>query len=172
MTVADHLPQAWFDVDERRRQPALPLARVLPMIDLRAPFLDEGIDRFQAIRRLERTAQDPVHAESMQREGLLQAFLKARSGRLVSLLELSMELFEGRPGFVVLRALVRTLKPLALRGLLGLRQVAHHVLAFVPLAALDQGSITECPLDCRAQTFAAVDDHQHAFRDVQAALHQ
>ena len=70
MTVADHLPQAWFDVDERRRQPALPLARVLPMIDLRAPFLDEGIDRFQAIRRLERTAQDPVHAESMQREGL------------------------------------------------------------------------------------------------------
>ena len=123
MTVADHLPQAWFDVDERRRQPALPLARVLPMIDLRAPFLDEGIDRFQAIRRLERTAQDPVHAESMQREGLLQAFLKARSGRLVSLLELSMELFEGRPGFVVLRALVRTLKPLAPRGLLGLRQV-------------------------------------------------
>ena len=112
MTVADHLPQAWFDVDECRRQPALPLTRVLPMIDLRAPFLDEGIDRFQAIRRLERTAQDPVHAESMQREGLLQAFLKARSGRLVSLLELSMELFEGRPGFVVLRALVRTLKPL------------------------------------------------------------
>ena len=49
---------------------------------------------------------------------------------------------------------------------------AHHVLAFVPLAALDQGSITECPLDCRAQTFAAVDDHQHAFRDVQASLHQ
>ena len=97
MTVADHLPQAWFDVDERRRQPALPLARVLPMIDLRAPFLDEGIDRFQAIRRLERTAQDPVHAESM-REGLL-------SSR--TLLELSMELFEGRPGFVVLRALVR-----------------------------------------------------------------
>ena len=98
MTVADHLPQAWFDVDERRRQPALPLARVLPMIDLRAPFLDEGIDRFQAIRRLERTAQDPVHAESMQREGLLQAFLQARSGRLVSLLELSMELCRGPPG--------------------------------------------------------------------------
>ena len=30
MTVADHLPQARFDVDERRRQPALPLTRVLP----------------------------------------------------------------------------------------------------------------------------------------------
>ena len=38
----------------------------------------------------------------------------------------SMELFEGRPGFVVLRALVRTLKPLAPRGLLGLRQVAFR----------------------------------------------
>ena len=113
MTVADHLPQAWFDVDERRRQPALPLTRVLPMIDLRAPFLDEGIDRFQAIRRFQRTAQDPIHAEPMQREGLLQAFLKARSGRLVSL-------FEGRPSFVVLRALVGPLKPLAPHGLLGL----------------------------------------------------
>ena len=44
MTVADHLPQARFDVDERGRQPALPLTRVLPMIDFRAPFLDQGID--------------------------------------------------------------------------------------------------------------------------------
>ena len=79
MTVADHLPQTRFDVDECSRQPALPLTRVLSMIDLRAPFLDKGIDRFQAIRRLERSAQNPVHAEAMQREGLLQAFLKARS---------------------------------------------------------------------------------------------
>ena len=108
----------------------------------------------------------------MQREGLLQAFLQARSGRLVALLELSMELVEGSPSLVVLRALVGPLKPLAPRGLLGLRQVAHHVLAFVPLATLDPGSITECSLDCRAQTFAAVDDHQHAFRDVQASFYQ
>ncbi len=121
MTVADHLPQARFDVDERRRQPALPLTRVLPMIDLRTPFLDKGIDRFQAIRRLERTAQDPVHAEPMQREGLFQAFLKARSPRLVSLLELSMELSERRPSFVVLRALVGPLQPASPHGLLGLR---------------------------------------------------
>lgn len=52
MAVADHLPQARFDLDECGRQPALPLTRVLPVIDLRPPFLDEGIDGFKAIRRL------------------------------------------------------------------------------------------------------------------------
>ena len=61
-----------------------------------------------------------------------------------------MELVEGSPSLVVLRALVGPLKPPSPRGLLGLRQVAHHVLAFVPLATLDPGSITECSLVPRA----------------------
>ena len=68
--VAHHLPQARFDVYERRCQPAWALARVLPVGDLRAAFLDESTDGLKAVRRLERTAQHRVHAESMQRQRL------------------------------------------------------------------------------------------------------
>ena len=42
------------------------------MVDLRAAFLDESIDGLKAVRRLERTAQHRVHAESMQRQRLLE----------------------------------------------------------------------------------------------------
>ena len=95
MTVADHLPQPWFDVDERRRQPALP------------NWLSSSNDRSHLSstssltdsKQLVLERQDP---DSRVVGGSPPAFLKARSGRLVSLLELSMELFEGRPGFVVL----------------------------------------------------------------------
>ena len=52
MAVAHHLPQARFDVYERRCQPALALARVLPVVDLRAAFLDESIDGLKAVRRV------------------------------------------------------------------------------------------------------------------------
>ena len=85
MAAAHHLPQARFDVYERRCQPALALARVLPVVDLRAAFLDESIDGLKAVRRLERTAQHRVHAESMQRQRLLKAFLQAASCGLVPL---------------------------------------------------------------------------------------
>ena len=44
MAVAHHLPHARFDVQERGRQPAVALARVLPVIDLRTAFFDERID--------------------------------------------------------------------------------------------------------------------------------
>ena len=63
MTVAHHLPQARFDVQERGCQPAVPLARVLPVIDLRTAFLDERIDGLETVRRLQRPAQHPVWCE-------------------------------------------------------------------------------------------------------------
>ena len=53
------------------------------MGDLRAAFLDESTDGLKAVRRLERTAQHRVHAESMQRQRLLEAFLQAASCGLV-----------------------------------------------------------------------------------------
>ena len=55
------------------------------MVDLRAAFLDESIDGLKAVRRLELTAQHRVHAESMQRQRLLEAFLQAASCGLVPL---------------------------------------------------------------------------------------
>ena len=47
-----------------------------------------------------------------------------------------------------------------------LGQVAHYVFTFVPLAALYQGPLTECLLDCRLETLAAVDDHQQTLGDI------
>ena len=95
MAVAHYLPQTRFDVHERRRQPALALARVLPVVDLGAAFLDEGIDRFKAVRRFERTAQHRVHAEAMQRQRLPQTFVQAGSCGLIPLFQLTMDLREG-----------------------------------------------------------------------------
>ena len=56
VAVAHHLPQARFDVQERGGQPAMPLDRVLPVINLRTAFLDEHIDGLQTVRRLQRPA--------------------------------------------------------------------------------------------------------------------
>ena len=96
MPVPPHLAQARFDVQERGRQPAVTLTRVLPVIDLRAAFLDERIDGLQTVRRLQRAAQHPVEPESMQRQGLVEAFRQAAGRRLVPVLQLAMERLEGR----------------------------------------------------------------------------
>ena len=47
MPAPHHLAQARFEVQERGRQPAMTLTRVLPAIDLRAAFLDKCIDGLQ-----------------------------------------------------------------------------------------------------------------------------
>ena len=73
------------------------------MVDLRAAFLDESIDGFKAVRRLERTAQRPVHAETMQCERLLDSFLQAPSCGLVPLLQFIVQLIEGREGLFIFR---------------------------------------------------------------------
>ena len=67
MAGAHHLSQARFDVEERGRQPAVALARVLPVIDRRTAFLDERIDGLETVRRLQRPAQHAIQPETMQR---------------------------------------------------------------------------------------------------------
>ena len=47
MPVAHHLAQARFDVQQRGGQPAVSLARLLPVVDLRTALLDERIDRLE-----------------------------------------------------------------------------------------------------------------------------
>ena len=160
MAVADHPPQAGFDVHEGCRQPPLALAGVLPVVDLRAAFLDESIDGFKAVRRLERTAQRPVHAETMQCERLLDSFLQAPSCGLVPLLQFIVQLIEGREGLFIFRPVVGRLQPLAQRRLLALGQIAHDIFTFVPLAPLYQDPLSERLLYGRFQTLAAIDDHQ------------
>ena len=110
MPVPHHLAQARFDVQERGRQPAVTLTRVVPVIDLRAAFLDERIDGLQTVRRLQRAAQHAVEPEAMQRQGLVEAFRQAAGRRLVPVLQLAMERLKGRAGFVIFRTVVGALE--------------------------------------------------------------
>ena len=70
------------------------------MIDLRTALLNERVDRLEAVRRLQRPAQHAVHAEAMQRQGLVQAFRQTAGRRLVPILQLMLERLEGGEGLV------------------------------------------------------------------------
>ena len=143
MPVAHHLAQARFDVQQRGGQPAVALARLLPVVDLRTALLDERIDRLETVRRLQRPTQHPVQPEAMQRQGLVQSFRQTAGCGLVSVLQLTMERLERTQSLGVHGAVVGALEALAPYSLLTLGQVTHHVLALVPLAAVDQGPIQE-----------------------------
>ena len=79
----------------RRGQPALPLARVLP-VDLGAAFLDQSIDGFEAVGRLERASQHGVDAEPVQGQGLFESLGQAAGRRLVPLLQLGCNFSSSR----------------------------------------------------------------------------
>ena len=98
------------------------------------------IDRLETVRRLQRPTQHPVQPEARQRQGLVQSFRQTAGCGLVAVLQLTMERLERTQ-----RASVYTgrLEALAPYSLLTLGQVPHHVLARVPLAAVDQGPIPE-----------------------------
>ena len=83
-----------------------------------------------------------------------------------------MQLPERSHGLVVFRPVVRPLEALPPQRLLGLGQIADHVLPLVPLTPLDHGAATESLPNGRPEPFAAVEDHQHALRDVEAPLKQ
>ncbi len=93
MPVPHHLAQARFDVQERGRQPAVTLTRVLPVIDLRAAFLDERIDGLQTVRRLQRAAQNAVEPGLLSDEHFtvdgtqLEAWASLKSFRCVDAAE-------------------------------------------------------------------------------------
>ena len=63
---------------------------------------------------------------------------------------------ERTEGLVVVWPVVGALEALTPHRLLGLGQVAHHVLALVPLAPLDQGPVPEGLPDGRAEPLAAI----------------
>ena len=77
------------------------------MIDLRTALLNERVDGLEAVRRLQRPAQHAIHAEAMQRQGLVQAFRQTAGRRLVPILQLMLERLEGGESLVVFRTVVR-----------------------------------------------------------------
>src|SRR5437867_3962865 len=172
MSMTLHPPQPRLDVEQRRRQPALPLVRGLPGVDLGATLLDQRVRRLDAVGGLERLAEQLVDAESVERERLLEALGQARRRRLVAALELAVQLRQLRVRLLVGGPVVGALQSPAPAGLLALRQVAHHVLALVPHAALHQRFLLEHLAHRRAQALAAVDHHQQSLREVEAPLDQ
>jgi hypothetical protein len=76
----------------------------------------------------------------MERERFLQAFSKGACRLPVDLLQLRVKTGEPLFGGLVGRLPVGPLEPGSPRFLVGLRQVADNVLAFMPLAPLDFGS--------------------------------
>ena len=127
MAVAHHLPQPWFDVQARGGQPAVALARVLPVVNLRTAFLDERIDGLQTVRRFQRPTQHAVQPEAMQRQGLGQAFRQAAGRRLVPIVQLALELLERAQRLVVRRPVVRALEALTPHRLLVLGQASLKI---------------------------------------------
>ena len=108
----------------------------------------------------------------MQREGLVQPFRQTAGRRLVPVLQLAMECLERRAGLVVLGTVAGALEALAPGGLLLLGQVTDHVFARGPLAPVDQGPVPEGLPNGRPEPLPAVEDHQRALGDIEAALDQ
>ena len=164
MTIAPHFPQAWLDIDKRGRQPTVALARVLPAIDRRPAFFDKRSDGLETVRRLQRPPQHAVQPEAMQCQGLVAAFSQTAGRRLSPILPRAMQLPARSHGLVVCRPVVRPREALPPQRLLGLGQLADHVLPRVPRTPLDHGAATERLPNGRPEPCAAVEDHQHALR--------
>ena len=138
MPVAFDPPQARFDVQQRRGHPPLLLVTGPPAIDLVGPLADLGHDRLQTVGGLQAAAQGLEQSQPVQGQGLLEPLVQARDRGGVDEAELLPEPVEGRLRLGVARLLVGCLELPPPRGLLGRREVAHHILSLVPLTALHQ----------------------------------
>ena len=139
MPVAFDPPQARLDEDQRTGHPALFLVRRAPVIHLVGELAELGIQGFQTIGGLETDPQHGEYAQPMERECLLESLVQAVGSREVARAQFLSEPPQRRTGFRLRRSLIGLLKPSPPGGLLRFREVADHVLALVPLTALDQG---------------------------------
>src|SRR5213593_1631229 len=113
MPMALDAPQSWFDVEQRRGQPAMPLVRGLPGVDLGATLLDQRVRRLDAVGGLERPPEQLVDAEAVKGKRLLETLGQARRRRLVAAFEFALEPGQLRVGFLVGRPVVGALQPSA-----------------------------------------------------------
>ena len=124
--------ESGLEIEERGRQPPLPLIAGLPVVNLARALFDQAVDRFDAVRRAQTDPKLVDHAESVQRECLLEAFVQGERRRLVEDQELAPERGQRRFGVLVGRLRVGPLELASPRRLLGLGQIRDDVLALVP----------------------------------------
>jgi len=100
------------------------------------PRFDARVDRLKEVRRLQADAELAKHTKAVQCERLLQALLKAGQRGRIEQPKLLADLLQRPRRRVVRRVLVGGLELLPNHRPVLLREVAHHVLPLVPLAAL------------------------------------
>ena len=108
----------------------------------------------------ERAPQFLEQTQPMKRQRLLKTLIQTAHRRSVQQAQLRSNPRHRRIGFGVGGLIVSALELLPERGLFAGWQIAHHVLAFVPLAALHGGLVAEDLVDRLAQTLGAVDHAQ------------
>ena len=101
---------------------------------------------------------------------LLQTFVLAGDGGDVELPQFLAELAQGGSSLGIRRPLVGLLQPPTSGRLLSLREIPHHVLAFVPLTTLDQGLGAEHRMNGGAKPLSSVDDAEQAWLYPQPTL--
>src|SRR3990172_9735471 len=69
-------PQAGLDVEQGGGQPSLLLVGGAPAIDSGRPLSDQGVQGFEAVRRLQTDAELREDAEAMEGERLLQPLVE------------------------------------------------------------------------------------------------
>ena len=72
------------------------MVRVSPSVDSPTALFGLSVHGFENVGRLQRTANQREHAESMQGQRLLEPFVQARNRRLVELVQLSPNLLPCR----------------------------------------------------------------------------
>lgn len=102
--------QARLDVEERRRQPSALLIGGPPAIDLVGALANQGIDRFEAVRRLQAPPQRPEHPKPVQRQGLLEPLIETGHRRFVQKLQFVSESEQRGLRLRVGRCLIRRLE--------------------------------------------------------------
>ena len=101
MLAAADAPESWLDVEQRGRQPPLPLIAGLPVVHFACALFDQAIDRFDAVGRAETKAERGDHAEPMQRQRLFEPFVQGAGRRLVERHEFAADRGQRGLGFFV-----------------------------------------------------------------------
>ena len=116
--------QPWFEIQQRGREPALFLLAVLPVIDLRGPAFHARVDRLERVRRLQAHAEFREHAQAMECQRLVKAFVETRDSRRIKEHEFRPDLPQRALGGLVRRLFVRRLQLPAERAAMPLGQIA------------------------------------------------
>lgn len=154
------------------REPTLFLVAVPPVVDALHACLHSRVDRFEQVRRLQADPQLREDAQPMQGQRLLEAFVETRRRRGIEEPQFLTHRLHGLERPVVGRVLTRRLELAPNRRPVRLGQIAHDVLALVPLTAGKHRRGPEYLGDRRVEPLDAIRDDQQALLRSEPALHQ